>query len=51
MVSSYRDSKKEFLKKYIEKGHARDMVPLYGEEYDMKHLSRISTPDLKAENQ
>ena len=33
MVSWYRDSKKEFLKKYIIKGHARDMVPLAGESY------------------
>ena len=45
MVSSYRDSKKEFLKKYILKGHSKDMIPLYGEEYDKKHLSDISRSD------
>jgi fatty-acid desaturase len=42
MVSSYRDSKKEFLKKYIGKGHSRDMVPLEGEAYHKQHLAKIS---------
>lgn len=42
MVASYKDSKKEFLKKYVEKGHSRDMVPLCGEAYDQKHLAKIS---------
>jgi sn-1 stearoyl-lipid 9-desaturase len=41
MVSSYKDSKKEFLKKYIEKGHSRDMIPLAGKEYTTQHLSKI----------
>ena len=41
MVSHYKDSKKEFLKKYIEKGHSRDMVPLDGEAYVEEHLSTI----------
>jgi len=41
MVSSYKDSKKEFLKKYIEKGHSRDMIPLAGKEYNTEHLARI----------
>jgi hypothetical protein len=41
MVRSYKDSKKEFLKKYIEKGHSRDMVPLFGEAYNKKHLSQF----------
>lgn len=41
MVSTYRDSKKEFLRKYVEKGHARDMVPLAGEAYNNQHLARI----------
>jgi stearoyl-CoA desaturase (delta-9 desaturase) len=40
MVSSYKDSKKEFLKKYIIKGHSRDMIPLVGEAYHKKHLSK-----------
>jgi stearoyl-CoA desaturase (delta-9 desaturase) len=43
MVSSYKDSKKEFLKKYIEKGHSKDMVPLAGKPYLKEHLSRISS--------
>jgi len=41
MVSSYKDSKKEFLKKYIEKGHSKDMIPLAGKEYTIQHLSKI----------
>jgi stearoyl-CoA desaturase (delta-9 desaturase) len=41
MVSSYKDSKKEFLKKYIIKGHSRDMIPLAGQAYTNKHLYRI----------
>ncbi len=41
MVNSYRDSKQDFLKKYIEKGHARDMVPLAGKQYADQHLSTI----------
>jgi len=45
MVSSYRDSKKEFLKKYIEKGHSKDMIPLSGEEYHEKHLLQFSAPN------
>jgi sn-1 stearoyl-lipid 9-desaturase len=43
MVRSYKDSKKEFLKKYIEKGHSRDMIPLYGEAYHRKHLAKIAS--------
>jgi fatty-acid desaturase len=43
MVNYYRDSKKEFLKKYIEKGHSKDMIPLSGEDYTQKHLSTISS--------
>jgi hypothetical protein len=41
MVSWYRDSKNEFLRKYIVKGHARDMVPLAGEAYNRDHLDEI----------
>ena len=33
MVAWYKDSKKEFLKKYVVSGHAKDMIPLAGEEY------------------
>jgi stearoyl-CoA desaturase (delta-9 desaturase) len=43
IVRSYKDSKKEFLKKYIAKGHSRDMVPLHGETYHKKHLAEISS--------
>lgn len=42
MVSSYRDSKKEFLKKYIVNGHARDMKPLAGKAYQQQHLEEIN---------
>lgn len=42
MVGSYKDSKKEFLKKYIEKGHSKHMIPLHGEEYHEEHLAKIS---------
>ena len=45
MVSSYRDSKKEFLRKYVIKGHARDMVPLFGAAYKRKHLDEIAGKD------
>lgn len=41
MVSSYKDSRKEFMRKYIIKGHSRDMIPLAGEAYEQQHLSRI----------
>lgn len=41
MISCYKDSKKEFLKKYIVKGHSRDMIPLAGKAYTRKHLSKI----------
>jgi sn-1 stearoyl-lipid 9-desaturase len=41
MVSSYKDSKKEFMRKYIIKGHSRDMIPLAGEAYNKEHLSGI----------
>lgn len=42
MVSKYRDSKKDFLRKYIVKGHSRDMEPLAGEAYSAQHLDTIS---------
>jgi stearoyl-CoA desaturase (delta-9 desaturase) len=41
MVAWYKDSKKEFLNKYIIKGHARDMIPLAGEAYNREHLDEI----------
>jgi stearoyl-CoA desaturase (delta-9 desaturase) len=43
MVSSYKNSKNEFLKKYVEKGHSKDMVPLSGKSYLRKHLDKISS--------
>jgi sn-1 stearoyl-lipid 9-desaturase len=42
MVSSFKDSKTEFLKKYIIKGHSRDMIPLAGKAYTKQHLSKIA---------
>ena len=41
MVAWYRDSKHEFLRKYIVKGHSRDMMPLAGEAYNRDHLDEI----------
>jgi len=41
MVHSYKDSKKEFLKKYISKGHSKNMKPLAGKAYTKQHLSKI----------
>jgi stearoyl-CoA desaturase (delta-9 desaturase) len=38
MVSWYRDSKKEFLKKYIGKEHSSNMIPLAGEAYNTSQL-------------
>lgn len=43
MVSSYKDSKQEFLKKYILAGHSRDMIPLAGKAYNKQHLSKIAS--------
>lgn len=42
MVNSYKDSKKEFLKKYIVKGHSKDMIPLAGKAYTKQHLAGIA---------
>jgi len=42
MVNSYKCSRKEFLKKYVIKGHSRDMIPLAGKAYTKQHLSQIS---------
>jgi fatty-acid desaturase len=41
MVSSFRDSKKEFLKKYVVNGNSGDMKPLSGEEYNSELLNNI----------
>jgi len=41
MVAWYKDSKREFLKKYAIKGHSRDMVPLTGEAYNKGHLDEF----------
>jgi len=45
MVSSFKDSKKEFLKKYIVKGHAKEMIPLAGKAYTNQHLSKIANSE------
>jgi sn-1 stearoyl-lipid 9-desaturase len=42
MVSSYKDSKKEFLKKYVVNGNSSGMMPLAGEAYNKNHLDKIS---------
>ena len=41
MVAWYRDSKQDFLKKYVMKGHSRDLIPLAGEAYSTDHLDEI----------
>jgi fatty-acid desaturase len=38
MVTWYKDSKKEFLRKYVVKGHSRDMIPLAGDAYNQVQL-------------
>ena len=42
MISSYKDSKKEFLKKYFVNGNAKEMKPLSGEEYNKLHLNKLN---------
>jgi len=42
MVSSYKDSKKEFLKKYIIKGHSKEMIPLAGDAYNKEQIDELS---------
>src|ERR1700743_1129725 len=41
MVSRYKDSKKEFLRKHAVKGHSRDMIPLAGDASNRGHLDEI----------
>jgi stearoyl-CoA desaturase (delta-9 desaturase) len=42
MVSSFKDSKKEFLKKYIVHGHSRNLVPLTGVPYTKDQLPHLN---------
>jgi sn-1 stearoyl-lipid 9-desaturase len=42
MVSSFKDSKKEFLKKYKVDGHSRNMVPLTGIPYTNDQLHHLN---------
>jgi hypothetical protein len=42
MVNSFKDSTKEFKRKYIIKGHSRDMVPLTGVPYTKDQLPHLS---------
>lgn len=46
MVSGYKDSKKEFMRKYIASGHSRDMIPLSGKAYTNDQLSRLGGMEL-----
>ena len=41
LVSTYKDSKQEFLKKYIETGTSKNMIPLAGKEYTMAQLRKV----------
>lgn len=42
MVSSFKDSKNEFLKKYIVTGSSKHMIPLSGTAYTKEHLEKIA---------
>jgi len=42
MVSSFKCSKKEFLRKYVVTGSAKDMIPLAGKAYTRQHLQKIT---------
>jgi sn-1 stearoyl-lipid 9-desaturase len=42
MVRSYKDSKNEFLRKYLLAGNANEMKPLAGKAYTNKHLATIN---------
>jgi len=41
MVRSFKDSKREFLKKYIITGSSSDMIPLAGKAYTKQHMEKI----------
>jgi sn-1 stearoyl-lipid 9-desaturase len=42
MVSSYKDSKSEFVRKYLEAGTSAHMIPLAGKAYTRQHLAKIA---------
>lgn len=42
MVRSYKDSKKEFLKKYVITGSSSEMIPLAGKAYTRQHMEKIA---------
>ncbi len=42
MVRSLKDSKKEFLKKYIITGSSSEMIPLAGKAYTRQHMEKIA---------
>lgn len=44
MVSWYRDSKKDFLKRYAAKGLSFELEPLSGEDYNNLHLNQQLSP-------
>jgi stearoyl-CoA desaturase (delta-9 desaturase) len=43
MVTNFKDSKREFLKKYLETRSSQHMKPLAGKAYTRKHLFRINS--------
>jgi stearoyl-CoA desaturase (delta-9 desaturase) len=50
-VSTYRNSKPDFLKKYIEDGTARYMVPPRGKVYTSQHMHGLATEEIPMQNQ
>ncbi len=49
-VSSYRNSRPDFLKKYIEDGTARYMIPPRGKVYTSQHLHGIKSDEMFLQN-
>lgn len=41
MVNTYKDSKSEFMRKYIQAGTSKHMVPLAGKAYTTQHMDQI----------
>jgi hypothetical protein len=47
-VSSYRNSRKEFLKKYIEHGNtSANMIPPTGTTYTAKHMHGLAAEEVR----
>ena len=49
-VSSYRNSRPDFLKKYIEAGTSQYMIPPRGKVYSSQHMHGLVTEEIQIEN-